>query len=364
MDNKFIINPFTGDNVDDIQIIPGQGIIDCNYDRVRDELLNSSSNYDSTNKKDIKKSEFVYLPDFPSNIISYEKMVEYGKDKYYWDALNQKLYTFNVTDDVQPFVKQHQVIKGTNGNPSQAINVLVEFSKGDGVFNEINGEEVLIDSYITVHGHPSYYALRPYDESKYYYDDVHDKYYKFISNYTTNIHNFYYDNTLSSTTLLKYLYDAKAWTSVNESSILEGNPNNVIHIIDNESTSTDTSIDDINKEIYYVDNTTETLYLFDYGQYFHEVEYTGTIYERPFEFYRKLADSFLDINSTTRVLTKNITYIWGKPAKVKTPSEDAFYYDARGNKYYKYNDGVWDEITQEALMVPHTLFPYSHGELP
>ena len=62
--------------------------------------------------------------------------------------------------------------------------------------------------------------------------------------------------------------------------------------------------------------------------------------------------------------TKSITYIWGKPNKVKTPSENVFYYDARGNKYYKYNDGVWDEITQEALMVPHTLFPYSHGELP
>ena len=49
MDNKFIINPFTGGSVESIQITPGQGIIDCNYNRVRDELLNSSSNYDSTN---------------------------------------------------------------------------------------------------------------------------------------------------------------------------------------------------------------------------------------------------------------------------------------------------------------------------
>ena len=89
--NKFIINPSTGD-INQFLIASGYATIDCNYEKVYRNILDSSTNYNQTDNIPIKKSDIVYLTNFPSKAISYEKMVSYGKDKYFWDALGQKLY--------------------------------------------------------------------------------------------------------------------------------------------------------------------------------------------------------------------------------------------------------------------------------
>lgn len=363
--NKFIIEPFTGENVDSIPAKEGQGIIDCNYQRVLSDLVNSTSNYDNTNDKPIYKAEFVYLSNFPSKVISYDNMVEYGKDKYYWDSLNQRLYTFKVTDDVTPFIEENQIIKGTGGNPTQVISVLNEFSKGDGIFNEVT-LDLPTSNYIIVHGHPEQYAQRPYNEDIYYYDDVHNKYYTFISYYTININNWYYDNTVSDSVLLKYTYESRAWTTVNKVQVLNGDPNTVIHVVDDNTTDgAAIDIDDIDKEIYYCDKDTDKLYKFDYGQYFKRVDYTGVVYERPFEFYRNMLDVFLDISDKDRIATKSITYVWGSPSKIKNPQNNDIAYDARDNKYYKFDSvsDSWQTVAQDAVIVPQTLFPYSHKKI-
>ena len=122
-------------------------------------------------------------------------------------------------------------------------------------------------------------------------------------------------------------------------------------------------IDEINKTICYCNRENDTLYYFDYGQYFENILYSGVIYERPFEFYRKLQDVFLDISSTKKVLNKEIYYVAGHPKKVKNPSENRYYFDTKSQKYYKYNETSeeWAEVVQENLLVPQAYFPHTNG---
>ena len=201
--NKFIFEPSTSEVINKFLIKSGYGTIDCNHTRVYSDIKNSSENYDQTNSRPILKSEFVYLPNFPSKVITYDEMVAFGKDKYYWDALNQKLYKFKVQGSVRPFVAQSQVIIGCETTPSAGgVDVTNEFSKTRGIWNEVILDHA-ISSYITIKGHPSQYAPLPYLENTYYYDVVHNKYYVFISNYTININNWYYDKTIENSTILR-----------------------------------------------------------------------------------------------------------------------------------------------------------------
>lgn len=361
--NEFIIEPSTEEVINKFYIKSGYGTIDYNYERVYKDLKNSSSNYDQTNNKPILKSEFVYLPNFPSKVISYDKMVEYGKDKYYWDTLAQKLYKFKIQESVNPFVKQSQVIVGTDGSPTQAINIINEFSKSNGIFKEVI-LDIPTSTYITVHGHPEQYAERPYQEGAYYFDDVHNKYYIFVSNYTINKDNWYYDKTLENSTILKYLQDSSSWTTINAAFVLDGNPNNLIRVTEDGSDDS-ISIDDIDKMICYCDKTTDVLYYFDYGQYFIRILYSGTVYERPLEFYHNMTDVFFDINNNTKILTKSIYYVNGHPKKVKNPSEGRYYYDTKNQKYYEYSstNNEWITVAQENIIIPQTFFPHTKGNI-
>ena len=354
--NKFIFEPSTAEVINKFLIKPGYGTIDCNASRVYTDLKNSSDNYDQTNGRPILKSEFVYLPDFPSKIISYEEMLNFGKEKYYWDALNQKLYKFKIREEIEPFVSQVQVIVGCETTPSAGgVDITNEFSKLKGIWTEITPDHA-ISTYITIKGHPSQYAPMPYQENTYYYDITHDKYYIFTSNYTININNWYYDKTLENSIILKYVYESSAWTTVNDALVLDGSPNDLIEV-------TEDNIDEINKTICYCNRENDTLYYFDYGQYFENILYSGVIYERPFEFYRKLQDVFLDISSTKKVLNKEIYYVAGHPKKVKNPSESRYYFDTKSQKYYEYNktSEEWAEVVQENLLVPQTYFPHTNG---
>jgi hypothetical protein len=355
--NNFIFEPSTSE-INKFLIKSGYGTIDCNAARVYQEIKGSSENYDQTNSRPILKSEFVYLPDFPSKVIDYDRMLEYGKEKYYWDSLHQKLYKFKLQENVKPFVPQSQIIRGCDSSPSAGgIAVENEFSKTEGIWEETYPKHA-ISTYIPVKGHPSQYALRPYVEGTYYLDTVHNKYYLFISNYTLNKDNWYYDRTLENSEMLKYVFDAKAWTRVNAALVLSEDPNSVIII-------TEDNIDTIDKRICYCDKVTDTLYYFDYGQYFERVLYSGIIYERPLEFYRKLQDVFLDISGIRKVPSKDIFYTWGHPRKVKNPVEGRYYYDSKNQKYYEYTEatGLFTEIIQENLLVPQTFFPHTHGDI-
>ena len=361
--NEFVLKPSTEEVIDRADIQSGCGVIDCNYERVYRELKESSSNYDQTNDSPIIKSDFIYLPNFPSKVLSYEEMVACGRDKYYWDALNQKLYKFKVQESIKPFIEQVQAIVGTEGNPTQTVNVLNEFNKGEGIFNEVS-VDVPTSTYILIHGHPEQYAERPYQENIYYYDDVHDKYYLFVSNYTMNKDNWYYDKTVTNGTILKYLYENSAWTTINTTSVLEGDPNDLI-IISETGGEGSISIDDINKTICYCDKVSNILYYFDYGQYFVEISYTGVVYERPFEFYRKLTDVFFDINNSKKICTKDIYYIGGPPSRVKEPLKNRYYYDTKNQVYYEYDfdNNTWIKLEQKNVIIPQTFFPHTHGRI-
>ena len=353
--NEFNVRPVTSKPYPEIE--PGNAVIDCGHEHVYNELLTDIKNHDNTYNKDIMQEEFVYLPDFPSKVISYEEMVKYGKDKYYWDALNQRLYKFDVLESTKPFVVQQQTLVGTEGNPTQTVDVLREFSKVDGTFFE-QKLDTPVSTYITISGHPSQYAPRPYVEGTYYYDKVHDKYYIFKSYYTQHKNNYYYNKLVEDSIVLHYNNDKSAWETINSAKVLEGSPNDLIEV-------TSENIDDINKEIYYCDRLTDTLYLFDYGQYFVKINYTNTIYERPFEFYRRLQDVLLDVNKDTRINTKDIFYFTGETRKIVNPSEERIYYNTKQQKYYMYNkeEASFTEIPQGNLFINQTFFPKTHSKI-
>lgn len=378
--NKFILEPSTAEVIDKSSINPGHGTIDCNYERVYSDIKNSSTNYDHSNDRPIIKSEFVYLPDFPSKVIDYDGMMRYGKDKYYWDALGQNLYKFKVTSEVKPFVAQRQTIYGCESDPATGgVSVDIEFTKRDGIWKEVFPDHAISD-YILIKGHPQQYAKRPYVENTYYFDITNNKYYFFISNYTRNINNWYYNRMLDECDVLKFIYKSEkeiegtnitevtgSWAIVNQAMVLSGNPNDLIKVIDKDMVAqgnyTTVDVDDINKTICYCDRITDTLYYFDYGQYFERILYSGVVYERPFEFYRKLQDVFLDINPLSKILTKDIFYISGHPKKVKKPKEGRYYYDTRGQKYYKYINNSWSELLQENIIIPQSYFPHTNGPI-
>lgn len=376
--NLFIVNASTDENIDLSTIEPGYILIDCNADVAWNRVSSTTSVHDDTNDRDIINSEFVYLPQFPSDCITYEEMVAYGKEKYYWDALHQFLYRFVVTDTVKPFVvPSKQVIVGCEGNPAVVIATSGEFSKLQGVWNEVTVEGS-VSSYIEVGGHPSMYAEMPYQENTYYYDYVHDLWYTFTSYYTLNINNWYYDRTVLNSQLLKFNEDINNWDTVGNILNVSGNPNDLIKIIDTEDNSgsinmsnnipIDTEItvdiDNIDKNIYYSDSTTNTLYEFDYGQYFIQISFTGTVYERAFNFYRELQDVFAGVNENTIVPTKDIYYVGNHPRKsIKSPDTGRVYYDSKNQKFYTYTNNDWVEITQTNVFVPQSLFPHSHGEI-
>ena len=356
--NEFTIDVVYGD-ISEHSVSSGQLFIDCDHEKLYETLKASSDNYDNTFDKPILKEEFIYLPNFPSKVISYKEMIKLGKFKYYWDALNQKLYKFLVQDSVQPFVKINQAAVGTEGNPTQVVDTLREFSKNDGIFTEVE-IEIETSNYITVHGHPAQYAERPYRENIYYYDDVHNLYYLFTSNYTLNINNFYYDKTLESTQVLQYVYESSAWKTVNTALVLDGNPNELLHIVDDLSIPEAIDIDDINQDIYYCDKTTDIIYQFDYGKYFLEIDYTGTIYERPFEFYRELQTPYYDVNSESRINGKKIVYFYKYLKNIKNPQEDRVYFDTKSQFMFTYKNEMWNKIEQDNVVIPQSLFPHTH----
>lgn len=353
--NEFNVRPVTSKPYPEIE--SGNAVIDCGHEHIYNELLTDIKNHDNTYNKDITQEEFVYLPDFVSKVISYEEMVKYGKDKYYWDALNQKLYKFDVLESTQPFVVQQQTLVGTEGNPTQTVDVLREFSTVDGTFFEQELEEP-VSTYIPVNGHPSQYAPRPYVEGTYYYDKVHEKYYLFKSYFTQHKNNYYYNKLVEDSSVLHYNSEKRAWETVNAANVIDGNPNELIKV-------TADNIDDINKEVYYCDKVTDTLYMFDYGQYFVKIDYTNTIYERPFEFYRRLQDVLLDVNSDTRINTKRLLYFTGETRKIKNPSKERVYYNTKEQKYYLYNEkeDSFTEIAQENLFINPTFFPKTDAKL-
>ena len=363
-------------NTDDLE--SGYILIDCNAENAYTRVSTDTPVHDDTNDRDIENSEFVYLPRFPSDCITYEQVVSYGKEKYYWDALHQYLYLFIVSDTVEPFtVPSNQEISGVEGNPALIIATSGEFSQLQGEWTEVELDETP-STYTEIAGHPSLYAPMPYLEDTYYYDYTHGLWYTFTSYYTLNINKWYYDKTALTTSLLKYDYDLRAWTTVGSCINIAGNPNEIITVVDTDddigeidltgtepiSTNTTVDIDNIDQEVYYTDTLTDTLYTFDFGQYFSQVSFTGTVYERAFNFYRELQDVFAKVNDSDIVTTKDLYYVHKHPSKsITEPDEDRIYYDSYYQKYYRYVDEDWVEIQQLNVFVPQSLFPYSHGKV-
>lgn len=359
--NEYNINPIYG-TINDIPISSGEIYLDCDHEKLYANILNREDLYDNTFNTPILEQNIVYLPEFPGDYLSYSQMLENGKQKYFWDALHQKLYKFLVQDTIQPFVLQKQVIVGVDGSPTQVVEVLTEFSKVDGDWIEVQLEEET-SNYIVVHGHPSQYAERPYKENVYYYDDINDKYYIFRSYFTKNKNNWYYNKNETITSLLAYNHEQSAWYAIESAQLVNGNPNEEILISDGPTSPDKTDINEINQEIFYVNKITDELYVFSYGKYFVDINYSGQMYERPFKFYRELQTPYIDINSNTRINMKSIYYFSGNILDIKTPDSNRYYYNIKNQHYYRYNsvDNNWEEISQDNIIIPPTLFPHTNG---
>lgn len=116
-------------------------------------------------------------------------------------------------------------------------------------------------------------------------------------------------------------------------------------------------IDLLDKEIYYFDNSVSRAYFFNYFKYFRKIDVDVDIYERMFEFYKRLHDNFIDVNNNDRFNHKDYIYISKSPEKViKEPATGAVYYNSKSNKMYLWNGTKFEEIEQDNLMIPHITY--------
>lgn len=116
-------------------------------------------------------------------------------------------------------------------------------------------------------------------------------------------------------------------------------------------------IDLLDKDIYYFDNTVNKAFFFNYFKYFKKIEVDVDIYERQFEFYKRLHDNFIDVNSSDRFNHKNYIYISKSPEKViKEPKVGDVYYNSKNNKMYVWADDEFKEVKQDNLMIPHITY--------
>lgn len=348
------------------------------------EFSKSLGFYDEIARPAIDK-EIIRIEYDPISTIEMEGV----EDVYYYNYNNGKYFEFksNYTRNINNWYYNN-----------------IEFSKTMGFYTEVeelDPEKEIID----IDYDPVVSIATKGVEGVYYHDTENDKYFIFTSNYTLNIDSWYDDNPFNSVVLEQYNYELKTWTGVASLRRCKDDPNNIITVVDDdeeeseepeeeeysedysdeepeesneeEVTSSEYTIDidEIDQEIYYCDNVLKKLYRFDYGQFFKRVMYSGTVYESPFNFYRKMEDVFLDIYLDTatratsvgrKVPTKDIFYVKGHPSiYVSEPDEGRFYYDTKRQRYYEYSStsDMWREIRQDNLLVPQTYFPHTHGSI-
>lgn len=116
----------------------------------------------------------------------------------------------------------------------------------------------------------------------------------------------------------------------------------------------------IDKDSYYVDTTLNTLfngYKFDYKVYWNQVDYTGTIYMKHFDFYHRMMHKYVDINSTVRIDLNEVYCVWGKPEKYITePETGRIYYDTKKLEYYLYDGNIFIKLIQDNKFIPFGIF--------
>lgn len=117
----------------------------------------------------------------------------------------------------------------------------------------------------------------------------------------------------------------------------------------------------LNQDIYYFDDVNtdslERLFMFDYTKYFVPVDYSGNLYEKQFQFYHDIMNTYIDFNDNDRVNYNDVIYIGSHPELViKTPVENQVYIDSNSNKVYLYVNDSFKEVKQAHRLVPYKIF--------
>lgn len=211
------------------------------------------------------------------------------------------------------------------------------------------------------------------DRTKYYWDTAHQELYFYdikdtddpwyvpygtyietdgLPPMVVNTHIEFNPNALYFDGTTEYA-DIYAWSDERDWYIVD----RVMNIPGDPHTDFEYDIDTLDKTIKYYDQTNGIMYAFDYGVYFQKISYTGTIYEKQFEFYKRLHDNFIDVNTTGRYNHKNYIYVGGLPSKkVTSPEVGKVYFDTLKNKMYSWDGTSWTEITQDNIVIPHKIF--------
>lgn len=212
------------------------------------------------------------------------------------------------------------------------------------------------------------------DKTKYYWDTLNQKLYFFdinnggdpwtavtettyigVNGLPPNVVNIYIEFNPDALyfDLTEEYADIYAWSRSTDWHVVDSMRN----IPGDPHTSFTYDIDTLDKSIKYYDNTNAIMYEFDYGVYFTEIDYTGTMYEKQFEFYKRMHDNFLDVNSTNRYNHKNYVYIGKHPEKViDSPVTGTVYYNSKKDMMYVWDGSAYQEITQENKIIPHKIF--------
>lgn len=213
-----------------------------------------------------------------------------------------------------------------------------------------------------------------YMDNRYYYDLSNSYLYQYIEDRTKNVWGklpyqlmgvegdptkqiteissfddrlYYYDNTIDNPVLMKYSKASRLWTEIAPLILLEVDP----------YTEYDYIIEDILVDSIYYNKTTGEAFQFNYKEYWVRIQYEGSIDLPIYDFYRKMYNMYIDINSTVRVPANEVYVCWGEPEnKIARPEKSRVYYDGLGNEYYLFDGNIFIKLLQDVKLIPFGLF--------
>ena len=290
--NEGVINSFTNGTINEIPVQSGHIHLDCQAELHKKELTENSFVKDITNSVDVKNGDIIYVQAHPRSLIEFKDV---QKDKYYWNFSGQQLYKFKLSEDVNPWVDLGWEVIPVIGEPPIVLNTKLES------FNK--------DAY-------------------------------------------YYNETITTRPELYHWSEALGWEMISVMEIIFQDPSTVGY-----------DIDTVDYKILYFDAGHNKIYRVDPFIYLENIEFTSswkngdkyTIYERTFDFYRQIQDTFIDVNSDTRIDYKALTFV-ANINKIKEPIEGNVYYDSKSQEIYICSNGSLIKVEQGNKIIPQEIF--------
>lgn len=290
--NEGVINSFTNGTIDEIPVQSGHIHLDCQAELHKKELTENSFVKDITNSVDVQNGDIIYVQAHPRSLIEFKDV---QKDKYYWNFSGQQLYKFKLSEDVNPWIDLGWEVVPVIGEPPIVLNTKLES------FNK--------DAY-------------------------------------------YYNETITTRPELYHWSEALGWEMISVMEIIFQDPSTVGY-----------DIDTVDYKILYFDAGHNKIYRVDPFIYLENIEFTSswkngdkyTIYERTFDFYRQIQDTFIDVNNNTRIDYKAVIFV-ANINKIKEPIEGNVYYDSKSQEIYICSNGSLVKIEQENKIIPQEIF--------